>query len=70
MLYASSIAAGNKEFIERIKRRLHKIKTQGPRLVSGREQAVWEEPTAYGLPVESNMFDWEIESEISNNINV
>jgi hypothetical protein len=55
--------------VEKIKRRLHKIKTQGPQLVSGREQAVWEEPAGYEQSLESNMLEWKIESENSNNIN-
>lgn len=68
-VWSSNLAAGKPEFVEKIKRRLHKIKTQGPRLVSGREQAVLEEPAAYGRLVVNHMFEWEFESEKSNHIN-
>mgnify|MGYP006309554523 CR=1 FL=1 len=68
-VWSSNIATGKPEFVEKIKRRLHKIKTQGPRLVSGREQTVWEEPAEYGQSLESNMLEWKIESENSNYIN-
>ncbi len=67
-IWSSNLAAGNKEFVEKIKSRLQKIKTQGPRLLSGREQALWEEPAVYGIVNGMNMFDWEVESEKSNNI--
>ena len=59
-VWSSNIAAGSIEYMEKIKRRLQKIKTRGPRLLSGRNQAVWDESAEYGIHMDTNKLEWEI----------
>jgi len=54
---ALKIAAGSETFIEKVKRRLEKIRTQGPRLLSGPDHALNEDYSAYGEL--DNKLEWE-----------
>ena len=58
----------NANSIEKVKRRLEKIRTQGPRLLSGPDHALNEDYSAYGEL--NNKLEWEIESNKGNDIKV
>ncbi len=59
-------AAYSETFIEKIKRRLEKIKKQGPKLLSGPDHALNEGHSTYGEW--DNKLEWEIESNKGNDI--
>ena len=65
-IWTTKIAAGSETFIEKVKRRLEKIRTQGPRLLSGPDHALSEDYSAYGEL--NNKLEWEIESNKGNDI--
>ncbi len=65
-IWTTKIAAGSETFVEKVKRRLEKIKKQGPKLLSGPDHALNEGHSTYGEW--SNMFEWEIELENVNDI--
>ena len=65
-IWTTKIAAGSETFIEKVKRRLEKIRTQGPRLLSGPDHALSEDYSAYGEW--DNKFEWEIGLENVNDI--
>ena len=67
-IWTTKIAAGSETFIEKVKRRLEKIRTQGPRILSGPDHALNEDYSAYGEW--DNRFEWEIELENVNDIKV
>ncbi len=65
-IWTTKIAAGSETFIEKIKRRLEKIKKQGPKLLSGPDHALNEDYSSYGEW--DNNLEWEIESNKGNDI--
>ncbi len=56
-IWTTKIAAGSETFIEKIKRRLEKIKKQGPKLLSGPDHALNED---YSLYLDSQNFFWNM----------
>ena len=65
-VWTTEIAAGSETFIEKVKRRLEKIRTQGPRLPSGPDHALNEDYSAYGEL--DNKLEWEFKNNKGNNI--